>query len=160
MAAKGSWKEFCIRGHARTRESVDPKSGSCKVCRRLFTKRWEQTEEGRKRRCEQQRAFAKRNPKSIFATKLKGIYGMTIEDFETKRAEQGNKCPICTITFTEEEKPVVDHCHRPGGKVRSLLCRRCNSGIGLLRDDPEIIFSAALYVEGHLSKKTQLTQVA
>jgi hypothetical protein len=29
---KGSRKEFCVRGHRRTPESVDPKSGSCLIC--------------------------------------------------------------------------------------------------------------------------------
>jgi len=38
------------------------------------------------------------------------------------------------------------HCHRTG-KKRGLLCGRCNTGIGLLHDDKEIVLAAAKYLE-------------
>lgn len=45
----------------------------------------------------------------------------------------------------------VDHCHETG-LIRGLLCSRCNSGIGLLRDDPELLKTAYNYLV-HFQKK-------
>lgn len=39
-----------------------------------------------------------------------------------------------------------DDCHRTG-KVRGLLCSRCNITIGRFEDEPSIIRSAAEYLE-------------
>jgi hypothetical protein len=42
----------------------------------------------------------------------------------------------------------VDHDHKTG-KIRGLLCRNHNTGLGLFRDDPAIIRQAAAYIERH-----------
>ncbi|MFJ9375440.1 endonuclease VII domain-containing protein [Streptomyces sp. NPDC101455] len=47
----------------------------------------------------------------------------------------------------------VDHCHQTG-RVRGVLCFNCNSGIGLLRDDPAAEYRAADYLEGNAWKPT------
>lgn len=54
-------------------------------------------------------------------------YGMTIEDYERMRISQDNKCAMC---HTQVDELVVDHNH-VSGKVRSLLCRRCNLVVGV-----------------------------
>lgn len=53
---------------------------------------------------------------------------------------------ICNQPERQEILLSVDHDHI-SGHVRGLLCRNCNSAIGLLRDDPELIRRAANYVE-------------
>lgn len=40
----------------------------------------------------------------------------------------------------------VDHCHETG-KIRGLLCLRCNQGIGLLKHNSEWLMAASLYCE-------------
>lgn len=51
---------------------------------------------------------------------------------------QGGGCGICgTIVDL-----VVDHCHYTG-EVRGILCRKCNSGIGLLSDSPILLLTAS-----------------
>ncbi|MFB9634665.1 endonuclease domain-containing protein [Streptomyces spiralis] len=47
----------------------------------------------------------------------------------------------------------VDHRHK-AGRVRGVLCFNCNSGLGLLRDDPGAAYRAADYLEGNAWKPT------
>lgn len=62
---------------------------------------------------------------------------------------QGGKCAICKSAGSG--KLHVDHCHE-SGKVRQLLCNTCNGGLGLFKDNPELMRVAAQYVEKHKSK--------
>ena len=62
--------------------------------------------------------------------------------------EQGGGCAICGREAWEERcgKLHVDHCHA-SGKVRGLLCEKCNHGIGEFRDDPVLLVQAVAYLE-------------
>ncbi len=71
-------------------------------------------------------------------------YGLTKAEVAQLRAAQGNTCTICGAPDPEH----LDHDHSTG-KVRALLCQRCNHGLGLFRDEPYLLRVAALYVEGH-----------
>jgi len=71
-------------------------------------------------------------------------YGLTKADVAALRAEQGDSCAICAAPAPEH----LDHDHLTG-RIRALLCRRCNQGLGLLRDDPTVLRAAADYVEEH-----------
>lgn len=51
------------------------------------------------------------------------------------------KCPICLRT----RKLVIDHDHETG-VVRGLICRTCNTGIGHLMDNPELLLRALDYL--------------
>ncbi|MFJ3305704.1 endonuclease domain-containing protein [Streptomyces sp. NPDC086549] len=42
----------------------------------------------------------------------------------------------------------VDHC-RNTGRVPRVMCFNCNSGLGLLRDDPDAARRAAAHLEGN-----------
>jgi hypothetical protein len=46
----------------------------------------------------------------------------------------------------------VDHDHNTG-KIRALLCDRCNRGIGYFNEDPALIRESADYLEWHKSCK-------
>ena len=75
-------------------------------------------------------------------------YGITEADYERMLKEQGGRCAICdTDTPTGKWKVfAVDHCHHTG-VVRGLLCNECNRGMGLLRDDPDLLRKAADYLK-------------
>lgn len=68
------------------------------------------------------------------------------EQYEEMRDAQGDCCAICQVPFDGPGACAVDHDHATG-KVRGMLCGRCNRAIGLLRDDPEIMRQAADYIE-------------
>ena len=69
-------------------------------------------------------------------------YGLTREQFAAMLADQKGACLIC---LQQMALPVVDHDHETG-KVRGLLCRMCNSALGLLQDSPDILRRAARYL--------------
>ena len=77
---------------------------------------------------------------------LRENYGISLDDYDSMVMEQNNKCKICLDVM---KRPCVDHCHVTGD-VRGLLCRPCNSGIGQLKDDPEILRIGANYIEAGL----------
>lgn len=69
-------------------------------------------------------------------------YGISLSDFIEMAVRQNAKCAICG----KQEKLCVDHCH-DSGTVRGLLCRQCNSAIGLLDDSIEILSKAKKYLK-------------
>lgn len=82
---------------------------------------------------------------------LKKEYGLSLEEFETKIKQQGNRCAICDKEFNLEGRyagPYVDHNHNTGA-VRDLLCFECNSGLGRFKDDAALVKRALLYLERH-----------
>lgn len=70
-------------------------------------------------------------------------YGMTEAEYEDLLCGQ---CGVCAICGTNPEgRLAVDHNHDTK-RVRGLLCRPCNSAIGLLKDSPEILRRAVEYL--------------
>ena len=64
---------------------------------------------------------------------MKRLYKITPADYNKMLNEQGGKCAICGAIppFGKYKRLVVDHDHETG-KVRGLLCPRCNAGLGFL----------------------------
>lgn len=65
--------------------------------------------------------------------------------------EQNYKCAICgqeISLFGSSQKLIahVDHDHKTG-KVRGLLCKECNTGLGKFRDNIEYLLSAVSYLK-------------
>ena len=79
---------------------------------------------------------------------LKRLYDLTISEYNAKAELQGGVCAICGNPPRRERgrKLHVDHDHQTG-QIRSLLCVRCNSGLGKFRDDPELLIAASKYLE-------------
>lgn len=73
--------------------------------------------------------------------------GMTVEDYAHMLDIQGGLCAIC-MNPEENRKLSIDHCHETD-KVRGLLCRQCNIGLGHFKDDPALLVAAAKYVLKH-----------
>jgi hypothetical protein len=85
-------------------------------------------------------------------SKFKNQYGITIEQYEEMLFSQGGGCGICaTKTPSNRTKYfAVDHCHATG-KVRGLLCTKCNRGLGLFNDRTDLLKSASNYLLGGLN---------
>lgn len=89
-------------------------------------------------------------PEQRRAWALSQNYGITPEDYDQMVKSQGGLCAICACDDpgTPHGFWHVDHCHG-SGKVRSLLCQRCNMGLGAFYDIVEHLDRAAEYIERH-----------
>lgn len=76
--------------------------------------------------------------------RLKYKYNLSEVGFNTLYRNQGGRCAICREIF--KETPHTDHNHKTG-KVRGLLCRKCNSILGYAKDTIEILVNAVSYLE-------------
>ena len=67
-------------------------------------------------------------------------YGITAFDFDRFLAQQKGVCAICKKNESHKNKKnlSVDHDHTTG-KVRGLLCHRCNTALGLFNDDIKLL---------------------
>lgn len=97
----------------------------------------------------------KRFPLTEFDGRLRREYGLTIEDYNNILARQNNSCAICKKEETQYDtrtgstkRLAVDHCHKTG-KVRSLLCSRCNTVIGYVEESHDILNAMAEYITKH-----------
>lgn len=83
-------------------------------------------------------------------------YGLTPESADALLASQNGKCCICEreVGFLEhanardDNSACIDHCHSKG-HVRGILCRKCNSGLGMFFDNPDWLRAAARYLENN-----------
>jgi hypothetical protein len=79
--------------------------------------------------------------------KLQKSYGIGYAEYLKMLDAQNNACAICGTKDTGNRKAFhVDHCHDTG-KIRGLLCGNCNSGIGNLRDDINLLQRAIEYLQ-------------
>lgn len=117
-------EEKSLEEYYKHPKKVDGHAGRCKVCVK------NDSESG-----------VKRN------TLYKSRYGITLDDYNDMFAEQSGCCFICGVHQSELKISLcVDHCHVTN-KVRGLLCRKCNSALGLLGDDINILKKAVQYLE-------------
>ena len=70
-------------------------------------------------------------------------YGVTDAQLEAMVLVQCGKCAICTEPL---EPPHIDHDHVTG-RIRGLLCGKCNKALGLVGDQPAMLRVAAEYLE-------------
>lgn len=77
--------------------------------------------------------------------KLKRDFGLTLDEYNMIWQRQGMVCAICG-QFAEGKGKHVDHDHLTG-KIRGILCSRCNQALGLMRDNPGIARKAMEYLE-------------
>ena len=80
---------------------------------------------------------------------LKNIYGITLQEYNEMLVAQDYKCAGCgtmDTTFSKGKRFAVDHCHETG-RVRGLLCGRCNVALGLVNDEVTTLRNLIKYLE-------------
>jgi hypothetical protein len=113
------------------------------ISRRCYRKNPKREEERLRR--EKNKGFWK----SCSAEHKRGVYlqwkyGLSTKEYQGLVEAAGTDCPICGKSFGEVV-PVVDHDHK-NNLVRGIICRQCNSAIGMLKDDADILMRAIMWV--------------
>jgi hypothetical protein len=83
-------------------------------------------------------------------SQVKRKYGLTLEQYE-EYINKGN-CSICGCESSSTNRLVLDHDHDTG-KVRDVLCDRCNHILGHAQDNIEVLKNAILYLKLHNAQR-------
>lgn len=126
-----------------------PKNAECKECNKKRRKEY------RQKSCTKEKEYI-----SHLIRFYKRKYGITLDDYNSMLKEQNGLCAICRMPSTKIDKRSnkvqrlnVDHCHKTG-KVRGLLCIKCNHGIGYFNDNILLLESCIRYLQhGFISDK-------
>jgi len=135
-------------------------NGNCRLCEKEFVKNnkfqvscsqacaskfWVINNPEKMKRANERRKFIR---KTDIWVKL----GITHDIYSSMMKEQGGVCAICggkETQFTPKTKRrkrlAVDHDHL-SGKVRGLLCDKCNRGLGMFKDSKQNLSNAILYL--------------
>jgi len=110
--------------------TVDKLSNKCKECVKSYNKQ----RHAKRTRTELDLLNVKRRTnrntwKTDRKKHLKNKYGITVDDYEKMFTEQNGVCKICQEICKSGKSLAVDHCHETG-KVRGLLCAKCNTNLG------------------------------
>jgi hypothetical protein len=89
------------------------------------------------------------NRRRSYLQEARRKYGISSERFAEMMTVQEESCATCRKPFSwddKQTKPHIDHCHASGA-VRGILCNRCNSVLGLVCDNKELLSALAGYLE-------------
>lgn len=133
---------------------IDPEKKVCPTCgdekaKTEFGVRVK-AKDGRRAQCKQCRTDLER-PGNI-----KRKYGISIEEYNAMYETQKGRCACCGQSETavhwkgKKRQLAIDHNHATG-RVRQLICHRCNIILGLAKEDPELLKQTADYIIRHLT---------
>jgi Recombination endonuclease VII len=148
-------KRLPLKAFHKNRLKSDGLQTRCRNCYRdWYNQRYEESSEFRDKRKNHFREFyqekyperrQRQNDDKMFRK-----YGMTRKEFDAMSKAQDDLCAICKRFPEGKTRLSVDHCHKTL-KVRGLLCDKCNIGIGMFQDDPQLLAAAIRYLTPHPS---------
>lgn len=145
---KDKKKEYLKKWNKENKDKVKKQRESYKdIKNEKRRERYRNDEEYRNDRLKDVREWQKNNPKKRKNQRLKQ-YGITYIEFESLMNKCNRKCEICGYDNIEDKKtfPVVDHCHE-SGKVRGILCSKCNFALGHFNDSIDNLQNAIKYLK-------------
>jgi hypothetical protein len=77
--------------------------------------------------------------------RLRSAFGLSVAQYEQLLISQGGGCAICAGSNPSGKRLAVDHSH-DSGKIRGLLCSRCNTMLGHSREQVSILQQAIAYL--------------
>lgn len=130
----------CYRGLARARYQRDPAKAIAAA------KRWQQENAERLnayRRTRNKLPEVQRRQRDAY---YRRTYGLSADEADEILAAQNGRCAICCRPAPDRLGSMhLDHDHRTGA-IRGFLCVDCNHGLGKLRDSPDLLLRALVYL--------------
>ena len=123
----------------------------CNPCQTIRQREWraKNPEKSRKRSREANKRLRALHPERYRDSQLRSLYGIGVAEWQEMHDAQNGVCLICAEPPGKSGRAKnlhVDHCHETG-RVRGLLCTRCNTALGLFRDNPDLLRLATAYLE-------------
>lgn len=93
--------------------------------------------------------------------RLQKEYGISLDTYNDMLEKQNYKCFCCGVHQDDlkttnnqhgTKRLVVDHDHETGA-VRKLLCNRCNTVIGLVEENENLLYKLEMYLAGCILEK-------
>lgn len=141
--------EKSLENFSIDRKKKDGKSSQCRSCVNIAGKAhyWANVEKYAEKGRKWKSAHPERYRNVDRNTALKRVYGISESDYEKILAAQDGGCRICGSVELEKKKKVlsIDHDHKTG-KVRGILCNKCNQGLGMFKDSSSLLTSAIDYL--------------
>jgi len=146
-------------GETKPESAFSVNQSQCKSCRSATQRAWRERNPGREdesnRKWREKNSdrlkskatkWQKENPTKVIETSWRsGGIDLSWEGYLMLLEQQEFSCAICGEKHTEGKKLQVDHCHSTG-KIRGLLCHRCNKGLGFFRDSADSLNRAIDYL--------------
>jgi hypothetical protein len=113
------------------------KAYRCKMCDTIARKAYQA------RQCPEKARKMRRN------RQVRSKYGLEDSDYKAMVESCGNLCEICKgppTNYQGTETLCIDHCHTTG-KIRGLLCNKCNQALGLFQDSTWNLEAAISYLQ-------------
>lgn len=122
--------------HSLTEISVEGRTAICVICGPVKARK-----SGKQWKC----ASTRHRSKTFGKEETNIPNGVLTDEVIRLMKEQNNLCGICNKPEVHDRRLALDHCHVTG-KIRGLLCHRCNVGLGNFDDNLEGIRKAYEYL--------------
>ena len=140
-------EEKALEDFVVSKDRKDGRTNQCLLCRRAYEKRY--------RNSSNFKTITRQ--KIIRNAQLKKLYGISYLEYENRYNKQKGLCAICAKDIlllgnqkTQSKVACVDHNHFTQ-KIRGLLCKDCNIGLGMFKDNPILLHNGALYLQKELN---------
>jgi hypothetical protein len=141
---------------------TEPRMGNYKRCRNCYNeKRREEYKDNPTKKKNAVKKYYSRNRQKCLAKRIEyqqqnkpavrnrqliRKFSITLEEYNRKLRDQDGKCAICgTQNGSNGRSLAVDHDHQTG-RIRKLLCDRCNRGLGFFDHNPKLLEFAKDYL--------------
>lgn|SRR4030065_2463145 len=117
-------------------------------------KRYSKTEKAKQWRKKWGAEWKKKHPNRILINKLRRQYDITWDYFNLILNNQNHCCAICKLKLDINFAYgyAIDHCHKTN-KVRGILCRSCNIGLGVFKDSLLNLEAAIKYLKTDIQEE-------
>jgi hypothetical protein len=150
-------KPKALEEFSRDRNHKDGRTYDCKLCRAAKHRQWtkdnpEKVKETNERYAPYRKQYYQKPEVKLKHRKrhIEKKYNISYSEYEKMLDAQLSLCYICNRPEPQErnEYLAVDHCHKTG-KIRKLLCSRCNMVVGLLEENFAIADKIKEYIKNH-----------